>query len=86
MNTPTICILLLFCSVTYLFIAVRIARTVKKKVSQQTIPVNEPVLSKPVIHKPYFVGHKRESLVLGNQRQRRKKFRQSQYLYNKYGV
>lgn len=76
--------------------ALIVARMIKRKVKQQTINVDSPEPVFPVYNqlpKSEIINHtvenskhrKGEGLVLGNQRQMRKKFRQSKYLYLKYG-
>lgn len=85
MNVIYIVMFLLVAILVYFGFAIFISKTMKRKVQTQTASVEPlPVLPtvSEIVSKSRRSGH---GLQLGNQRQKRKLFRQSYYLFVKYG-
>jgi type III secretory pathway component EscT len=86
MQVVYICIFLLIGIVVYFSILFFLGKTVKRNAAQQTISIglDLPVLPAP-ISEPKQKRRKVTYLNLFEQRKRRKLFRQSPYLFKKYG-
>lgn len=85
MNIVYFCILLLIGIAVYLAITIFLSKTVKRKANQQTIPIG---LDLPVLPAPMLGTTKKRKITylnMSEQRKRRKLFRQSPYLFQKYG-